>query len=130
MKLAARFRWWAIALAAVTGGLAFALRIDAPAYTAPIFDTAKAIMPLAAWSAFWALIAVIAATCAVTMSVRAWRTASLGAVALGTGWWVGLAFGHFVQGDKLSWSGFALWGWFVATNLLMSTSPAQFEPKG
>jgi hypothetical protein len=117
LRIQTRFRAWALALAVFAAASTYGL-IHAPAaYHAPIFDTVRAMLPLDWWAAVWAAIAVAAVAAAITRRAAAWITATTFATFAAVAWWAAVTYQAWFNGERLSWTGWALWFWFAFTNV-------------
>ena len=127
MKVTERLRWWAggilgFALTAAIGPL-----VNVGPYRTPIFRTVRAIAPWDLWAAWWLTVAVFAAVTVATRRAWAWRAATVGCIAVGGTWLFAICWEHWVNGAPITPTGLALWSWFLASNLLVTTSSRQFE---
>lgn len=114
-------------LSAFACGLVYGFVFLPDTYKAPPFKTLVTVMPVEAWAACWAVVAVLVAVAAITRSGLAWIIGAVSAIFLGSCWLTGLMFQWTVNRTPLSPSGVALWSWFVFTLLLFVKSPRQFD---
>ena len=122
MRISARFVPWATALAVFAAASTFGL-IHAPeAYRAPVFNTVRAIAPLETWAAVWGAVGAAALVAAVTRWSRAWIVATTAATFVAIVWWSSVTWEAWVNGARLSWTGWALWFWFAFTNVRVGFS--------
>lgn len=121
------WRWWSAAVACFALASGIGPIMDERPYAAPIFGTVRDIAGWHTWAVAWCLVAATALVAAVTRRAWAWRTATIGAIAIAATWVTGIVLSRFVDGNPISPTGLALWGWFLATNLLAVLSPFQFE---
>lgn len=117
MRLSARFVPWATALGVFATASAYGLTHAREAYSAPIFATVRLILPLSAWATIWAALAVAAFATAITRRAGAWMVATIGATFTAMVWWSAVTWEWIVGGQRLSWTGWALWFWFAFTNV-------------
>lgn len=121
------WRWWSAAIATFSLGTGLGPLWDEGPYEAPIFDIVRDIAGWTTWAAAWLVVACLAAVSAITRRAWAWRTATLGAVAIAATWVVGISYSHWVEGNPISPTGLALWGFFLTANLIAVLNPDQFD---
>lgn len=127
MMLSRRMVPWAIGLAAFASLSSYGIAHDPDAYGTPIFETVRLLAPLWVWALVWGAIAVMSAVAAVTRRVVAWRIATIAAIHAALIWLLGITWEHFVDGERLSLTGWGLWLWFAFTNFRVAVSRHQFE---
>lgn len=127
LRLAPRFRLWAVMMASFAAVSFYGITWQQYAYQGPIFHRVRQIAPWPAWGGWWLAVCLLAFVAALTASPVTWRVASLMAVAAGVAWLVGISWASWIDGARLSWTGWALWSWFVGSNMLAVTARSQFE---
>ena len=127
LKVSAQARVAAWSMAAFACGLVYGFVFIPETYEVPAFRTLVTVMPVEAWAACWAVVAVLMGVAATTRIGLAWLIGAIAAISLASCWLVGLGFQWVVNRTPLSPSGVALWSWFVFTNLLFVRSPRQFD---
>ncbi len=117
MRIQARFVPWATALGVFAAASAYGLTFAPTAYQTPIFATVRALAPLGVWAAIWTIVAVAALVAATTRRGEAWIVATVAATFTGVVWWSAVTWEAVIGGQRLSWTGWALWMWFAFTNV-------------
>jgi hypothetical protein len=117
VRISTRFVPWATALAVFSAASTWGLTQAPEAYQVPVFDTLREIAPLQVWASVWAAVGVAALVAAVTRRSRAWIIATTAATFVAIVWWSSVTWEAWINGARLSWTGWALWFWFAFTNV-------------
>lgn len=127
--LSRRFRPWAFGLAGFALLTTYGLLRTPANYSTPIFQTVHQIAPLELWAVIWGGVGVSSLASAITRRALPWRLASTAAVGAAVTWMAGISWEAWVDGARLSWTGWGLWAWFAWSNVQAVTSRHQFVPK-
>ena len=127
VRITRRWRWWAGSIFGFATASAIGPLVDERPYTAPIFNTVRAIASWPVWAAAWLAVATCAAAAVITRNAWAWRLCLTGCIATAATWVIGIGWEHWGNGRPISVTGLALWCWLLATNLIAATSVHQFE---
>ena len=114
-------------VAAFASLVAYGLATHPDKFAIATYATLLSVAPTSTWAWAWAIVAVLLAAAAISGRVRLWLLGSTAAVGVAVCWMIGLSWAHFIEGADLSAAGFALWSYFVLSQVFVLSAPRKFE---
>ncbi len=116
MRVHNQYRWWAMLTGLFASLTVYGLTRTPDNYSTPIFQTIRATASLEVWALAWATVAVLAFVAAVTRRVAIWIASSMAAIFCGVSWLAGISWEAWIDGTRLSLTGWGLWAFLVCTH--------------